>query len=167
MAGKPLLFAGKEPELYTDEHREIILDILEENRAAASFFLVGKNILPERADIVRRAKEAAEKAVAEARVEADEIKDEGKRDFVRWGHASASWEREVQEYIYDFVIKMYPHDELVSIGKEHNSVRFHTPTGTLIFCSYHPSAFIKTSSDIYDGVMYHYRAFLDYQSKMK
>ena len=30
MAGKPLLFAGKEPELYTDEHREIILDILEE-----------------------------------------------------------------------------------------------------------------------------------------
>ena len=71
------------------------------------------------------------------------------------------------QYIYDFVIKMYPHDELVSIGKEHNSVRFHTPTGTLIFCSYHPSAFIKTSSDIYDGVMYHYRAFLDYQSKMK
>ena len=34
---------------------------------------------------------------------ADEIKDEGGRDYVRWGHASDSWGREVQEYIYDFV----------------------------------------------------------------
>ena len=34
---------------------------------------------------------------------ADEIKDEGKRDFVRWGHASFYWEHEVQEYIYGFV----------------------------------------------------------------
>ena len=30
MQGKPLLFAGKEPELYPDEHREIILDILQD-----------------------------------------------------------------------------------------------------------------------------------------
>lgn len=30
MAGKPLLLAGKEPELYPDEHREIVLDILQD-----------------------------------------------------------------------------------------------------------------------------------------
>ena len=34
---------------------------------------------------------------------ADEIKTEGERDFVRWGHAAFYWEQEVQEYIYGFV----------------------------------------------------------------
>ena len=65
------------------------------------------------------------------------------------------------QHIYDFVIKLYPHDELLCIGKEHNSIRFHAPTGTLIFCSYHPSSFTKSPNDIYEGVMDHYRAFLN------
>ena len=65
------------------------------------------------------------------------------------------------QHIYDFVIKLYPHDELLCIGKEHNSIRFHAPTGTLIFCSYHPSSLTKSPNDIYEGVMDHYRAFLN------
>ena len=45
---------------------------------------------------------------------ADEIKDEGKRDFVRWGHASFYWEHEVQEYIYGFV--KYPGGHAVAFA---------------------------------------------------
>ena len=71
------------------------------------------------------------------------------------------------QHIYDFVIKMYPHDEPICIGEEHNSIRFHAPTGTLIFSSYHPSAFTKSPSDIYEGVMYHYRAFLKCQDQIR
>lgn len=67
--------------------------------------------------------------------------------------------------IYDFVIKMYPQDELICIGKEHNSIRFHAPTGTFIFCSYHPSC-RKSSHVIYEGVMNHYRAYLKFQSSL-
>lgn len=61
--------------------------------------------------------------------------------------------------IYDFILKkMYSEDELVSIeGK--NSIRFHPNSGTLIFCSYHPSG-RKSPNEIYEGVMDHYRAFL-------
>lgn len=65
------------------------------------------------------------------------------------------------QHIYDFVIELYPHDELLCIGKEHNSIRFHVPTGTLILCSYHPSSFTKSPNEIYEGVMYHYRAYLN------
>ena len=68
---------------------------------------------------------------------------------------------------YDFVIKkIYPQEELITI-EGHQEMRLHTSTGTLIFFSYHPSD-RKTSRDFYDsGVMYHYREFLKYQSKMK
>lgn len=60
--------------------------------------------------------------------------------------------------IYDFILKMYSEDELVSIeGKK--SIRFHPNSGTLIFCSYHPSC-RKSPNEIYEGVMDHYRAFL-------
>ena len=60
--------------------------------------------------------------------------------------------------IYDFILKMYSEDELVSIeGK--NSIRSHPNSGTLIFCSYHPSC-RKSPNEIYEGVMDHYRAFL-------
>lgn len=64
--------------------------------------------------------------------------------------------------IYDFAInKIYPQEELKTI---HKNMRLHTPTGTLIFFSYHPSA----RGYIYDyGVMSHYRDFLEYQSKMQ
>lgn len=51
--------------------------------------------------------------------------------------------------------------ELTSIGKDYNSIRLHKPTGVLIFCSYHPSAYTKSVEEIYDSVMYHYRAFLE------
>lgn len=34
---------------------------------------------------------------------ADEMQTEGERDYTRWGHASFHWQREIQEYIYDFV----------------------------------------------------------------
>jgi len=61
--------------------------------------------------------------------------------------------------IYDFVLKMFPENELVSI-ENHNSIRFHPQSGTLIFCSYHPSARYKNNNEIYNGVMDHYRAFL-------
>ena len=44
-----------------------------------------------------------ENYLATAQRLADEIQDEGERDFVRWGYASFHWEREIQEYIYDFV----------------------------------------------------------------
>lgn len=67
------------------------------------------------------------------------------------------------QYIYDFVLGMYAQEELICI-ENHNSIRFHVPTGILIFCSYHPSAFRKNKNEIYEGVMYHYRAFLKYQS---
>lgn len=67
--------------------------------------------------------------------------------------------------IYDFAInKMYPQEEIISI-EGHNSIRFHIPTGTFLFCSYHPSD-RKSTNKIYEGVMYHYRAFLEYQSKI-
>ena len=60
--------------------------------------------------------------------------------------------------IYDFVLKMYPEKELVSI-ENHNSIRFHPNSGTLIFCSYHPSS-RKSPEMVYEGVMWHYREFL-------
>ena len=68
-------------------------------------------------------------------------------------------------YIYGFILDGYPQDELMSI-EGHKEIRYHKPSGTLIFCSYHPSD-RKSPSDIYDGVMYHYRAFLEYQSTNK
>lgn len=67
------------------------------------------------------------------------------------------------QHIYDRVLKMYPQAELAGI-EGHGSIRFHAPSGTLIFCSYHPSAFGKRRSDIYEGVMYHYRAYLKQHS---
>ncbi len=68
--------------------------------------------------------------------------------------------------IYDFVLKMYPEDELTKIEGQHNSIRYHRKTDTFIFCSYHPSAsnYGKlTDEDIYEGVMCHYRAFLQFE----
>lgn len=62
------------------------------------------------------------------------------------------------DIIYKFVLEMYPEKELVSI-ENHNSIRFHPNTKTLIFCSYHPSS-RKSPEMVYDGVMAHYRAFL-------
>lgn len=69
--------------------------------------------------------------------------------------------------VYDFAInKIYPQEELMTI-EGHKEMRYHTPTDTLILFSYHPSD-RKTTRDIYDnGVMYHYRTFLEYQSKIK
>ncbi len=62
--------------------------------------------------------------------------------------------------IYDFVCKRYGQDNLERIDPvEHNSIRIHRPSKTLIFCSYHPSA-RKSEQCIYEGVMDHYRAFL-------
>ena len=65
------------------------------------------------------------------------------------------------QHIYRFVLDMFPQEELTSIGKDHNSIRLHKPTGVLIFCSYHPSAYTKSVEEIYDSVLYHYRAFLE------
>lgn len=48
------------------------------------------------------------------------------------------------QHIYRFVLDMFPQEELTSIGKDHNSIRLHKPTGVLIFCSYHPSAYTKS-----------------------
>ena len=62
------------------------------------------------------------------------------------------------DIIYKFVLEMYPEKELVSI-ENHNSIRFHPNTKTLIFYSYHPSS-RKSPEMVYDGVMAHYRAFL-------
>lgn len=67
-------------------------------------------------------------------------------------------------YIYDFVLKMYP-QKLINI-EGHKEVHYHKPSGTLIFCSYHPSD-RKSNSNIYEGVMDHYRVFLKYQSANK
>lgn len=62
-------------------------------------------------------------------------------------------------YIYKFVQKMY-NGELKTI-EGHNSIRFHSNSGNLVFCSYHPSAFRGYSGKAnYDSVMNHYRAFL-------
>ncbi|MBR3698767.1 MAG: hypothetical protein IKM85_04520 [Bacteroidales bacterium] len=63
-------------------------------------------------------------------------------------------------HIYGTVLNMnlFPKKEVVSV-KEHQPVSFHIPTGTLIFCSYHPSD-RKSPNEIYEGVMDHYRAFL-------
>lgn len=68
--------------------------------------------------------------------------------------------------IYDFAIhKLYRQEELMTI-EGHKEMCYHMPTGTLILFSYHPSD-RKTPRDIYDnGVMYHYRTFLEYQSKI-
>ena len=60
------------------------------------------------------------------------------------------------QHIYDFVLKKYPQDELEYI-KGHNSIRFHPQSGTIVLCSYHPSAW---NVDVYEGVMCHFRAFL-------
>lgn len=65
--------------------------------------------------------------------------------------------------IYERVLKMYPEDELVAIP-EHNHVTYHQKSGTLIFCSYHPSA-RKSNATIYEYVMTLYRAFLNWLSK--
>lgn len=64
------------------------------------------------------------------------------------------------QYIYDFVVRTYPqNDELVKL-ENHDSLRIHPQTKTLIFCSYHPSTFGKAKDFVYEGVMYHYREFL-------
>lgn len=63
--------------------------------------------------------------------------------------------------IYSFVCECFLAKELIKIDDVHNSVRFHKKSGTLIFCSYHPSAPNKNYEEIYEGVMYHYRAFLN------
>lgn len=60
------------------------------------------------------------------------------------------------QHIYDFIIKKYTKDELECIDG-YNSIRFHPLTGTIVLCSYHPSAW---NVDVYEGVMWHYRAFL-------
>ena len=63
------------------------------------------------------------------------------------------------QHIYDFVLKMYSQEELVEV-KGQKSIKFHYPSGTLVFCSYHPSAPYLSDDKIYEGVMDHYRAFL-------
>jgi len=60
------------------------------------------------------------------------------------------------QHIYDFVLKKYPQEELECV-EGHNSIRFHPLSGTIILCSYHPSAW---NVDVYEGIMWHYRAFL-------
>ena len=65
-------------------------------------------------------------------------------------------------HIYGTVLNMnlFPENEVVSVNG-HKQVSFHIPTGTLVFCSYHPSAPFLSDVDIYEkGVMEHYRAFL-------
>ena len=64
-------------------------------------------------------------------------------------------------HIYGTVLNMnlFPKKEVVSV-KEHKEVSFHIQTGTLIFCSYHPSD-RRSPIAIYEGVMCHYRAFLN------
>lgn len=66
--------------------------------------------------------------------------------------------------IYDFVInyykEKYPDSPLHTLTEEgHNSIRIHPESHTLIFCSFHPSAPMGYAK-FYDGVMSHYRAFL-------
>ena len=65
-------------------------------------------------------------------------------------------------FIYGFVIdhyqEKYPDCPLCTL-EGHNSIRIHPESQTLIFCSYHPSARISPAQ-FYDGVMDHYRAFL-------
>ncbi len=66
------------------------------------------------------------------------------------------------EHIYDFVISSCSEDSIQKL-EGHNSIRIirnNNHTETLIFCSYHPSVFGKKKDFFYEGVMYHYRAFL-------
>jgi len=62
--------------------------------------------------------------------------------------------------IYGFVLGRYPEGSLESFGEGHNSIRYFQDGDTLIFCSYHPSAYGKSYETVYEGVMDHYRAFL-------
>ena len=66
--------------------------------------------------------------------------------------------------IYGFVIDMFNKDELLTIP-DHNSIRVHQPSGTIILCSYHPSS-RKSYEDFYEGVMWHYRAYLKYKTEI-
>lgn len=66
--------------------------------------------------------------------------------------------------IYSFVINYYneknPNSPLHILTEEgHNSIRIHPESQTLIFSSFHPSAPMSYAK-FYDGVMNHYRAFL-------
>lgn len=67
--------------------------------------------------------------------------------------------------IYDFVLKRFPQNELLRVPEEtpnrHNSIRIHPQSKTIIFCSYHPSAPNISYTDFYEGVMSHYRAYLN------
>jgi len=64
-------------------------------------------------------------------------------------------------HIYGFVQKIY--DGELSTIEGHNSIRVNRKRNKLIFCSYHPSAW---NVNVYDGVMDHYRAFLQLNSKI-
>lgn len=61
--------------------------------------------------------------------------------------------------IYTFIIGKYPQNELLLIP-EHNSIRIHPQTKTIILCSYHPSARISFEK-FYEGVLEHYRAYIN------
>ncbi len=61
--------------------------------------------------------------------------------------------------IHHFILQTYPQNELISMDG-HDGLHFHPKTGTFIFSSWHPSA-RKSCEDIYEGIMYHYRLFLD------
>lgn len=65
--------------------------------------------------------------------------------------------------IYNYVLRhIFAGKELCTV-KGHNSVRYCPETGTLIFCSYHPSYWLINDETFYEGVMDHYRAFLHAQ----
>ena len=61
-------------------------------------------------------------------------------------------------FLMDYYNEKYPDYPLCTL-KGHNSIRIHSKSQTLIFCSFHPSARISFSK-FYGGVMDHYRAFL-------
>ncbi len=63
-------------------------------------------------------------------------------------------------HIYGTVISKFPQDELIGIGEDH-PIKYHPRTDTFIFCSYHPSYLNETPENIYQGVMHHYRVFLE------
>lgn len=63
------------------------------------------------------------------------------------------------EIIYKHIIKLFSSHEIVEF-EGHNSVKLVIKEEpVLLFCSFHPSAH-KSYGDIYDGVMDHFRAFV-------
>ena len=67
----------------------------------------------------------------------------------------------IYEFVQEYITKYkYPNTELTRVHPEkHNSIRLHLPSKTIILLGYHPTA-RESPETIYEGVMDHYRAFV-------